>query len=120
MAIEASISQVSGGKWKKRKPHIGIQAMNWALLAASVGGALLAGIWTSGLLLGVFLPESMMVPMESQMEEVLTVFDYMASIVAGMWIGYVIFFVMWECILKRVGMFFNTEDPFKGFLAKWR
>ncbi len=103
-----------------RKPHIGVQALNWALLATSLGGALLAGVWTSGLLLGVYLPESMMMPIQNEMEDVLTVFDYMASIVAGLWIGYVIFFVLWDCILKRVGMFFSVDDPFRGLLAKWR
>jgi len=103
-----------------QKPHAGVQVLNWALLAASLSGALLAGIWTSGILLGEFLPESMVASAASQMEESLTVFDYMASAVAGLWIGYVIFFVLWECILKRVGLFFSADNPFKGLLAKWK
>lgn len=108
------------GRQKMRKSHIGVQLLNWTLFAISLGGAALAGTWTSGILLGVFLPESMAMPAGDPMNEALTVFDYMASGVAGLWIGYVIFFVLWECILKRFGMLLRVEDPVRGLLAKWR
>jgi hypothetical protein len=120
MSIDATMNHAVGGRRNMTRPHRGVQVLNWTLLAVSFAGALFAGIWTSGILLGEFLPESMLMPISGQAEDVLTVFDYMASIVAGLWIGYVIFFVLWECILKRVGMFFSVDDPFRRLLAKWK
>jgi hypothetical protein len=120
MTLEATSNPALGGRVKKNKPHPGVQVLNWTLLIASLCGALAAGIWTSGVLLGEFLTDSIFVPIEGQAEEALTLFDYMSSIVAGFWIGYVIFFILWDCTLKRAGMFFSAKDPFGRMFAKWK
>lgn len=120
MNFETTSYPALGVGAKKNKPRPVVQALNWALLIASLCGALAGGIWTSGVLLGEFLTDSIFVPIEGQAEEALTLFDYMSSIVAGFWIGYVIFFILWDCMLKRAGMFFSAKDPFGRMSAKWK
>jgi len=113
MATEMLTYPMFGKREKMKKASLGGQMLNWSLLAASMGGAVLAGIWTSGLLLGLFLPESMGVSFANAMGGELTLFDYLASLVAGGWIGYVTFFVLWDCIFKRVGRFYAETKKMK-------